>query len=137
VKNDAYFLKLAVEEGKKGPRPRPFGALVVKDNEVIAADFNHVHERSDPTAHAEVSAITKACKKMNDRNLVGCTLYASHEPCLMCFSCAAWAKIERIVFGIPASEVDGFMYEFKDIDIFDMAKKLQRPMKIERIKIEG
>jgi guanine deaminase len=135
MKKDEDFLRLAIEEGKKGPKPRPFGALVVKGDEIVASDFNHVHERSDPTAHAETSAIVKACKQFGDRNLGGCTLYASHEPCLMCFSCAAWAKIERIVFGTPASEADGFMYEFKDVNIFDMAKKLTRPMKVEQINL--
>ena len=135
MKDDKYFLKLAIEEGKKGPKPKPFGGVIVKDGQVIAKDYNHVHERADPTAHAEASAIVKACKKLGNRNLTGCTLYASHEPCLMCFSCSAWAEIERIVFCTPASEVDGFMYEFKDINIFDMAKKLLRPMKVERLEL--
>jgi guanine deaminase len=130
---DQDFLKMAVEEGMKGPRPRPFGAVLVKGGKVIAADFNHVGELMDPTAHAEVSAIVRACKKLGSHNIPGSTLYASHEPCLMCFSCAAWAEIDRIVFATPASKVDGFSYEFKDVNIFEMAKKLARPMKVEQI----
>lgn len=130
---DVEFLKMAIEEGKNGPKLRPFGAVVVKQGKVIASDHNHVHERIDPSAHAEVSAIVKACKVANSHNLQGCTLFASHEPCLMCFSCAAWARMDRIVFCTPASKVDGFTYEFKDISIFDIAKKLQYPMKVEML----
>jgi tRNA(Arg) A34 adenosine deaminase TadA len=133
--NDKDFLKLAIAEGNKGPQPRPFGGVIVINGKIIAKDHNHVEERSDPTAHAEASAIVLACRQLNNRNLEGATLYASHEPCLMCFSCAAWAKVERIVFNTPASEADGFMYEFDDVNIFDMAKKLRRPMKVEQIKL--
>jgi guanine deaminase len=132
---DKDFLKIAIEEGKRGPRPLPFGAVIVKGGQIIAQDHNHVGERTDPTAHAETSAIVLAAKKLGDWNMPGCTLYASHEPCMMCFSCAAWAEIDRIVFAVPASEQDSFMYEFKDVNIFDMAKKLTRPMKVERIKL--
>lgn len=135
MKTDKDFLKLAIKEGERGPSPRPFGAVIVKDGEVIAQDHNHVAERADPTAHAEVSVIVLAAKKLGNRNIPGCTLYASHEPCMMCFSCAAWAKIERIVFATPASEQDGFTYEFQGVNIFEMAKKLTRPMKVERIKL--
>jgi guanine deaminase len=132
---DKEFLKLAFKEGQKGTKPYLFGAVIVKDGEVIAQDHNHVWERSDPTAHAEVSAIVNACKKLGNHNLAGCTLYASHEPCLMCFCCAAWAEVDRIVFSVPASEQDGFMYEFKDVNIFDMAEKLQRDIKVERVAV--
>jgi guanine deaminase len=130
---DQDFLKMAVEEGMKGPKPRPFGAVVVRGGEIVSVDFNHVGEQMDPSAHAEVSAIVKACRKLGSHNIPGSTLYASHEPCLMCFSCAAWAEIDRIVFATPASNVDGFSYEFKDVNIFEMAKKLVRPMKVEQI----
>jgi tRNA(Arg) A34 adenosine deaminase TadA len=133
--DDKYFLKIAIEEGKKGNAPYLFGAIVVKNGEIIAKDHNHVAERTDPTAHAENSALVLAAKKLGNQNLPGCTLYASHEPCMMCFSCAAWAEIDRIVFSTPASEQDSFMYEFKDVNIFDMAKILTRPMQVECIEL--
>lgn len=132
---DIDYLKMAQKEGQKGTEPYLFGAVIVKDGQVIATDHNHVSERSDPTAHAEVSTIVAACRKQGNHNLEGATLYASHEPCLMCFCCAAWAEVERIVFNVPASEQDGFMYEFKDVNIFDMAEKLQREIKVERVAI--
>lgn len=131
---DQNFLKLAIEEGKKGQPPHLFGALVVKDNKVIAVDHNHVWEKFDPTAHAEISAIVQACKQQDNHNLNGCTLYSSHEPCLMCFSCAAWANIDRIVFATPAN-AHGFTYEFDEVNLQDLAKKLKRPIKIEHINV--
>ena len=132
---DRDFLIMAIEEGKKGRAPYLFGAVVVKDGEVIAIDHNHVAERTDPTAHAEVSALVLAAKKLGSQNMPGATLYASHEPCMMCFSCAAWAEIDRIVFATPASAQNPDMYEFKGVSIFEMADKLQRPIKVERLKI--
>jgi guanine deaminase len=111
-----------------------YGAVVAKDGEVLAVDHSHTWEKHDPSAHAEMSAIAAACKKINRHNIPGATLYASHEPCLMCFVCAAWAEIERIVFANPAS-ANGSTYEFKDVNIFDMAAKLQRPMKVEHIEL--
>lgn len=136
MKTDQDFLELAVAEGQKGTAPHLYGALIVIGGEVVTIDHNHVWERSDPSAHAEVSTIVQACKKLGNHNLEGCTMYASHEPCLMCFSCAAWAKIDRIVFAHPASEADDFMYEFKDVNIFEMADKLIRPMKVELVRLK-
>lgn len=135
MSGDQQFLKLAVHEGKKGRAPYLFGAVVVKDGEVISLGHSHTFDKNDPSAHAEISAIREACKKLGSHNIPGCTLYTSHEPCLMCFSCAAWAEIDRIVFVTSASEQDDSMYEFKNVNIFDMAKKLLRPMKVERIDV--
>jgi tRNA(Arg) A34 adenosine deaminase TadA len=133
--DDAYFLKLVIAESENSTGPHKFGAAIVKDQKVISIDHNHVREVSDPSAHAEISAIREACKKLGVYNLPkGCVLYASYEPCLMCFCCAAWAEVEKIVFGTPASEQGSSMYEFNDVSIFEMAKKLQRPIIVERVK---
>lgn len=141
MKDDRYFLKQAIKVGKKGfdkgISPVAFGAVVVKDGKIIAADHSHTHQKHDPTAHAETSAIRKAAKKLGDHNLQGCTLYGSHEPCLMCFSCAAWAEMDRVVFAQPASEASGTTYEFKDVKLEELAKKLaRRPMKVELIRVD-
>lgn len=135
VKDDRYFLLKAIEVGNKIDAPYNFGSVVVKDGKIIAADHNHVHEKNDPTLHAETSAIKKACKALGTYNLEGCTLFGSHEPCLMCFSCAAWAKMDRVVFAQPASETTTFTYEFAGVSLEDLAKKLTRPMKIELKRI--
>lgn len=140
MKDDKYFLNEAVKIGQKGLKagiaPVEFGAVVVKDGKIIARDHSHTHQRHDPTAHAETSAIKKAAKKLKTHNLQGCTLYGSHEPCLMCFSCAAWARMDRVVYATPAWEVDSTTYEFKDISLQDMAKKLaRRPIKVDHITL--
>jgi guanine deaminase len=133
---DQDFLKEAVRVGNLQDKPRNFGALIVKDGEIIATDHNHVRENNDPTAHAETSAIRAACQKLGTYNLEGYTMYGSHEPCLMCFACAAWARVDRVVYAHPASETDDFTYEFEGIRLQDLAKKLTRkPIKVELIRI--
>lgn len=126
MNDDQKFLIIATEEGNKKPYPYNFGACIVKDGKLIAKGFNHVHEEHDPSAHAEVTAIKEAAKILGTHNLDGCTMYGSHEPCLMCFSCAAWANIERVVYALPASAQTGFSYEFHDVNLTDLAEKLQR-----------
>lgn len=134
--SDRDFLMLAVQKGNEQDSPRNFGAVIVKNGKVISAEHNHVYEDNDPTAHAETSAIRSAAKKLGSPNLEGCTMYGSHEPCLMCFSCAAWAKIDRIVFAAPASEQNDFSYEFENVSIKELAKKLTRkPIKVELIRV--
>lgn len=140
MKDEQYFLKEAVKVGLRGKErgisPVVFGAVVVKNGRIIARDHSHTHQRHDPTAHAEASAIKKAAKKLGNHNLEGCTLYGSHEPCLMCFSCAAWARIDRVVYAIPASDLDDFTYEFAGVSLHEMARKLaRRPIKVELIRI--
>ncbi len=134
---DQDYLKLAVEESKKAWPPHQYGAVVVAGGKVISVDHNHVWERKDPSAHAEVSAIVGACQKIGNYNLKNTTLYASHEPCVMCFSCAGWADIERIVYATKASELAGVddSYEFKGVNLQDLATKLVRPMSVEYVPI--
>jgi guanine deaminase len=133
--DDQDFLQRAVEVGNRQVAPRNFGAIIVKNDEIIAEDCNHVHELNDPTAHAETSAIRAACQKLGTHNLEGCTLYSSHEPCLMCFSCATWARMYRVVYAIPASE-RGSSYEFDDVNLKDLAKHLTRThIKVELVRL--
>ena len=97
--DDKYFLKLAVEQGYKSVAAGgfPAGAVVVKDGKVIAKGISLGRKLSDPTEHAETSAIRKACKDLGSY-LDGATLYGSLECCNMCFSVANWAGIKRIVY---------------------------------------
>ena len=76
----------------------PFGAVIVKENKVIAEGWNCVTSRCDPTAHAEVEAIRKACEHLENFNLEGCTIYTSCEPCPMCLSAIYWARIDKIYY---------------------------------------
>ncbi|HIF08986.1 MAG TPA: nucleoside deaminase [Sneathiellales bacterium] len=76
----------------------PFGAVVARDGQVIAEGWNMVASENDPTAHAEIVALRRAARKLGTFDLSGCTLYASTEPCPMCYGAAHWARIERIVY---------------------------------------
>ncbi|MDQ3064984.1 MAG: nucleoside deaminase [bacterium] len=133
---DKDYLKLAIKKGNEVRAPYNFGAVVVRDGEVIGVDHAHVGDEFDPSAHSEVCAMRQAGKALGSWQLPGCTLYASHEPCTMCLACAAWAEIERIVFVTPASEQKEVMYEFKQPDIFTLSKGLRNPMKVEQMDLE-
>ena len=77
----------------------PVGAVIVKNNKIIARGHNLREKTNDPTAHAEIVAIRKACKKLKSWRLEGCTIYVTVEPCAMCAGTLLWTRIDRIVFG--------------------------------------
>ncbi len=79
-------------------RGGPFGAVVVRDGEIIAEGTNQVTSRNDPTAHAEVLALRDACKKLGVFDLEGCEIYTSCEPCPMCLGAIYWARLSRVYF---------------------------------------
>ena len=89
-------IALAVESA--GTDGGPFGAVVARGDEVIALGTNRVTSSGDPTAHAEIVAIRRACEALGTHDLSGCTLYASTEPCPMCLAATWWARIDEIVF---------------------------------------
>ena len=98
---DEKFMRLAINKAKQGIKQgqTPFGACISKDGEVISCVHNIVWESLDITAHAEISAIREACKKLNTVDLSGCVIYSTCEPCPMCFSACHWAKISKIIYG--------------------------------------
>jgi guanine deaminase len=98
---DKEFLQLAIEQAKSSISQGgfPAGAVVVKDGEVISEGVSLGFKLNDLTSHAEITAVRKACEKLQTADLTGATLYASLTPCLMCFSAVNWASISRIVFG--------------------------------------
>ena len=115
------IMQLGIDEARKTMNEDlggPFGAVVMKGDEVVAVASNHVIAFNDPTAHAEVLAIREACKKLGTYDLSDCTLYATGTPCPMCLSAAIWANIKKIYFSgttIDAEEIgfrDDFMYRF-------------------------
>ena len=99
----------------------PFGAVIVKDDKVIATGVNRVTANNDPTAHAEVSAIRSACAKEQNFKLEGCTCYTSCEPCPMCLSALYWAGVSRIVYG--NTKEDAKAINFDDSFIYDEIEK--------------
>ena len=98
---DRAMLRRAVELSRdhmRAGRGGPFGAVIARDGVVLAEGSNEVTSTNDPTAHAEVVAIRRACAAVKDFSLAGATIYASCEPCPMCLSSIYWARIGRIVF---------------------------------------
>lgn len=77
----------------------PIGAVVVKEGQIVGRGHNHVERLQDPTAHAEMIAITAACETIGAKYLQGCTLYVTLEPCPMCAGALVWSKLSRLVFG--------------------------------------
>jgi tRNA(Arg) A34 adenosine deaminase TadA len=82
----------------------PFGAVIVRDGQIVAEAANTVTATNDPTAHAEVNAIRAAAKALGAFTLAGCQLYSSCEPCPMCLAAAHWARIDAIYFGASAAD---------------------------------
>jgi len=108
-------IDLSVENVRNGGGP--FGAVIVKDGQIIAEGTNRVTADHDPTAHAEVSAIRRAAKKLHTFDLSGCEIYTSCEPCPMCLSAIYWAHLDKIYFGNTKSDAkdigfdDSFIYD--------------------------
>ncbi len=105
--------KQNVETGEGGP----FGAVIVKNDLIIAKSANCVTKDNDPTAHAEIVAIRLACKSLDTFNLEGCIIYTSCEPCPMCLSAIYWAAIKKVYYGNSKEDAgkigfdDAFIYE--------------------------
>ncbi|MCK8621211.1 nucleoside deaminase [Prevotella sp. E13-27] len=114
-------IRLADESVKHGGGP--FGAVIVKDGEIIAGSSNSVTIDHDPTAHAEVNTIRQACQKLGTFDLSGCTIYTSCEPCPMCLGAIYWAHIDRIFYGNTRKDA-------RDIDFADdfIYEELDRPL---------
>ena len=98
----------------------PFGAVIVRGGQLIAAGTNRVVPNNDPTAHAEVMAIRNACNALNTFDLSGCTVYTSCEPCPMCLSALYWAGIERICYA--NTKRDAAAIDFDDSFIYDQLR---------------
>jgi tRNA(Arg) A34 adenosine deaminase TadA len=121
----AISLALAsVESGKGGP----FGAVIVRGNEVVSSGSNCVTSTLDPTAHAEVVAIREACRKLQTFRLDDCELYTSCEPCPMCLAAAYWARIPTLYYA--GTRGDAAAAGFDDALIYD-----ELPLPIEARKL--
>ncbi len=117
-------IRLSIEKMRAG-NGGPFGAVVVKDGEIIARGFNQVTSSNDPTAHAEMVAIREACSKLGSFQLTGCEIYTSCEPCPMCLGAIYWARPDKVYYantkeGAAAIDFDDqFIYEEIDLPISD------------------
>ena len=118
-KNNEEFMREAIELSIRNIdiNGGPFGAVIVKDGEIIARGINKVTSNNDPTAHAEVNAIREAAAKLGTFDLKGCEIYSSCEPCPMCLGAIYWARLDKLYFANTkrdAKEIDfddSFIYE--------------------------
>lgn len=116
-KDHIHFMKKALEEAKYAfyKNEVPVGCVIVNENEIISKSSNMVELLNDSTAHAELIAITSAQNSLNNKNLDGCILYTTLEPCLMCHGAIYWSKINTIVYG-ASDEKRGFSRHNLEID---------------------
>lgn len=120
----------------------PFGAVVVKDNEIICIVSNTVLKDNDPTAHAEINAIREAGKKLGTYDLTGCELYATGYPCPMCLSAIIWSNIKKVYYcnDVKMAKRIGFRDDF----IYDFIKNKEQgnlngafsPLHLEELQME-
>jgi guanine deaminase len=99
----ARAIRLSIENVQSG-RGGPFGAVIVKDNRIVAEGTNQVTLTNDPTAHAEMLAIRQACQELGVFELKECELYTSCEPCPMCLGAIYWARLARVYYGNLADD---------------------------------
>ena len=121
--------KVGVEKGDGGP----FGAVIVKNGEIIGRGHNRVIAKNDPTAHAEIEAIRDASKNINNFDLSGCEIYVTAKPCPMCFGAIHWARLDRVYYG--ATSRDAAKIGFDDEKFYKIIKG-EIPDNIEFIHIE-
>lgn len=124
------------EEGSRAGHGGPFGAAVLKDGAIIGHGHNTVLRDNDPTCHAEVQAIRMACAKLGAPHLDGCVLIATSEPCPMCLTTSYWARVDRIVYAIPASVAAEA--GFADVAIYeDLARPpAERKLRLQSLGLE-
>ncbi len=118
--HDLIFMRRAIALAEQGMQSRaggPFGAVVVKDGEIIAEAFNRVTSENTPTVHAEVLVIREACQKLKSFQLRSCVVYTSCEPCPMCLEAIYWVRPDRVVFACTKEDAaaidfdDHFVYQ--------------------------
>jgi guanine deaminase len=118
--------RLGMEAGSGGP----FGCVIVKEGKIIAAGFNEVLSSNDPTAHAEIVTIRKACSYLQSFQLTGCELYTSCEPCPMCLGAIYWARPDKIFYA--NTKADAAAAGFDDHFIYD---ELALPVEMRKLPL--
>jgi len=124
-KNNEDFMRKAIHLSVENidQNGGPFGAVIVKNGEVIATGVNRVTSNNDPTAHAEVNAIREAAKKLGHFDLSGCEIYSSCEPCPMCLGAIYWARLDKLFYANSKSDAkdidfdDSFIYDELDLPL--------------------
>jgi len=138
------YMQAAIAESKRGMDNNeggPFGAVIVKDGKIIGKGNNRVTSSNDPTAHAEVTAIRDACKRIENFKLDGCEIYTSCEPCPMCLAAIYWARIDCIYYANTKQDAadiefdDDFFYQELDKPIDKRSIPMKQMMRSEAIEV--
>lgn len=98
-KESTKYMQMAIKEAEKSGSDIPVGAIIVKNNQIIASTYNLKEQNNDPTAHAEILAIQQACEKLGTYRLDDTSLYVTLEPCPMCASAILYSRISKVYFG--------------------------------------
>ncbi|MEX0849679.1 MAG: nucleoside deaminase [Candidatus Dependentiae bacterium] len=137
MSNHKQFMQRAIDlayENVIQNNSGPFGAIIVKNNEIIAEGVNLVTVTNDPTAHAEIVAIRNACKKLNSFQLIDCVMYSSCEPCPMCLGAIFWARPQKVYFAATAQ--DAAKINFDDAFIYEQLNRKHEERAIPFIKLD-
>ncbi len=132
TEKDEYFMRRAIALAQKGIDSNsggPFGAVIVREGEIVGEGCNSVTTTNDPTAHAEIVAIRRACEKLNSFQLDRCVIYTSCEPCPMCLGAIYWARPAHVFFA--CTRLDAANIGFDDHFIYD---EIELPIEERRIK---
>ncbi len=120
---DHRFMRRALELAglaQETPGASPIGCVVVLDGVIVGEALNEVGLRHDPTAHAEIVAMRRACERLGRDDLRGAALYSTLQPCGMCSMASIWASIGRIVYGAERRQVHKMYFEDRNIDVLDI-----------------
>jgi guanine deaminase len=128
------WMKIAYNEATEGMLANdggPFGAVIVKDGKIISQAHNEVLKSNDPTAHAEINAIRRASKILNNFDLSGCSIYTTCKPCPMCLGAIFWARISTVYYG--ATDRDAAKAGFDDKRFYEMLKDKKSGLVLKQI----
>ncbi len=134
------FMKMAIEEATSGIEQGhggPFGAVIVKDGEVVGKGHNQVLKNNDPTCHGEIMAIHEACEKLGTFDLSGCVIYTTGEPCPMCLGAILWANIDRVYYGCNIVDTEDIGFRDKKFYNFDKSSFIEQLDREECLKLYG
>jgi guanine deaminase len=144
MENHSFFMREAIrlsQQGMEAGHGGPFGAVVVKDGEIVGRGYNNVLASNDPTAHAEVTAIRDACANLKHFQLFDCILYTSCEPCPMCLGAIYWARPKAVYYANTRKDAadigfdDDFIYEEMALPINDRTLLLQPLLREEALSV--
>jgi len=123
--NDHDYMRRAIEQARRGDQKagaNAIGCVIVRDGVILGEGFNEVDLRHDPTAHAEIVTIRRACEALGVSDLRDATLYSTLQPCGMCSMASIWTKIGRIVYGAQRGQVHEMYFEDKHFNTMDFVK---------------